>query len=99
MDLVTSAIFLTGALTSLYFDVKRMRKGGIREDQIWPTAVINMFILTFSILCILSGRQILDGYGHPFAGGALGGLLAILLSIPVKKTLLRLFLPQIGNGK
>jgi hypothetical protein len=99
MDLVTSAIFLTVALVSLYLDLKRMRKRGMGEDQIWPTAVINMFILIFCCLCVMSGRRILDGYGHPFAGAALGGLLAILLSIPVKKTLLRLFRPQIGNGK
>ena len=99
MDLVTSAILLTVALVSLYLDLKGMRKRGLGEEQIWPTAVINMFILTFNILCILSGRQILDGYGHPFVGIALGGVLAMLLSIPVRKTLLRLFQPQIGNGK
>lgn len=99
MDLVTSAIFLTVAFVSLYLDLKRMRKRGMGEDQIWPTAVVNMLILTYGILFVLSGRRILDGYGHPDVGIVLGGLLAILLSIPLKKTLLRLLRPQIGIGK
>jgi ABC-type Co2+ transport system permease subunit len=91
MDLLIAAILLAGAFISLYFEIRRLRKSGLSAEKIYPTAIVSTIMLVVALLFILLGRQILDPFGHPYIGIALGGLTAAVIAPILRKALSKAF--------
>lgn len=91
MDLLIAAILLAGAFISLYFEIRRLWKSGLGAEKTYHTAIVSTIMLVVAILCILLGRQILDPYGHPNIGSALGGLSAAVMAPILRKALSKAF--------
>jgi hypothetical protein len=91
MDLLIAGVLLAGAFISLYFEIKRLQKSGLGAEKIYPTAIVSTIMLVVALLCILLGRRILDPYGHPYIGIALGGLTAAVIAPILRKALSKAF--------
>jgi predicted PurR-regulated permease PerM len=84
---------------TLIGQVRRLRKKGLAEGDLFPAAIASSASVFFAVICIVGGRQSFEPFGYPNVGIIIGALISLWLNPKVRDWVEKLLQPSAKVAK